>query len=93
MNGDRIAKNTFLLYIRMAIVMIVNLYTVRIVFNALGETDYGVYNVVAGVVTMLQSFSTVLSTSTQRFYSVSIGAKQIEKLKKIFSCSINIYIK
>ena len=92
MNGDRIAKNTFLLYIRMAIVMIVNLYTVRIVFNALGETDYGVYNVVAGVVTMLQSFSTVLSTSTQRFYSVSIGAKQIEKLKKIFSCSINIYI-
>ena len=92
MNGGRIAKNTILLYVRMAIVMIVNLFTIRVVFNALGESDYGVYNVVAGVVTMLQSFSTVLSTSTQRFYSVSIGAKHTTRLKQIFSCSINIYI-
>lgn len=90
-NNKRIAKNSFLLYIRMVIVMIVNLYTVRVVLNALGNEDYGIFNVVAGIVTMMNSVSYVLSTSTQRFYTVSIGKKS-NNLQDIFSVSTNIYL-
>ena len=88
----RIAKNTTLLYIRMMIVMIINLYAVRLVLNALGVEDYGIYNVIAGVITMLYSISSVLSTATQRFYSYSIGENTLERLRNIFSTSIYIYI-
>lgn len=89
---NKIAKNSIFLYIRMIIVMIINLYTVRIVFNVLGADDYGLYQVVAGVVISFQSFSSVISTSTLRFYSYSIGEKAFFKLSEIFSASINIYI-
>lgn len=61
--STRIAKNTVLLYVRMLVVMIINLYTVRLVLNALGIEDYGIYNVVAGVIIMLQSVSSVLSSA------------------------------
>ncbi|MDY5532547.1 oligosaccharide flippase family protein [Butyricimonas virosa] len=90
--STRVAKNTILLYIRMMVVMLINLYTVRLVLNALGVEDYGVYNVIAGVIIMLQSVSSVLSTATQRFYSYSIGENRPEYLKNIFSASINIYV-
>ena len=78
-----IAKNTFLLYMRMVIVMVITIYTVRVVIDTLGLEDYGVYNVVAGVIILLNCLNRVLSSATQRFYSYSIG---------IFSISINIYI-
>ncbi len=87
----RIAKNTTLLYIRMMVVMIINLYTVRLVLNALGAEDYGINNVVAGVITMLMSVSSVLSTATLRYYSYSIGENKLERLRNIFSTSLNIY--
>ena len=88
----RIAKNSTLLYIRMMVVMIINLYTVRLVLNALGAEDYGINNVVAGVITLLMSVSSVLSTATQRYYSYSIGENNLERLRNIFSTSINIYV-
>lgn len=75
----------------MVIVMAVNLYTVRVVLNALGSEDYGIFNVVAGIVTMLNSVSYVLSTSTQRYYTVSLGNKT-DNLRDIFSVSTNIYL-
>ncbi len=90
-NTKRIAKNTTFLYIRMMVVMIINLYAVRLVLNALGAEDYGINNVVAGVITMLISVSSVLSTATQRYYSYSIGENKLERLRNIFSTSINIY--
>jgi len=90
-NTKRIAKNSALLYIRMMVVMIINLYTVRLVLRALGIEDYGINNVVVGVITMLSSLSSVLSTATQRFYSYSIGENKLERLQNIFSTSINIY--
>lgn len=92
LKSKKIAKNTILLYIRMMIIMIINLYSVRLVLNALGCVDYGVFNVVAGVVTMLQCVTTVLATSTQRFYSFSLGENNTSRLKNIFSISLNIYI-
>lgn len=88
----RIAKNTIYLYIRMVIVMIINLYMVRIVLRALGSDDYAIYQVVAGLVISFQSFSSVISTSTLRFFSYSIGEKSLAKLSEIFSASIKIYL-
>jgi len=90
-NTRRVAKNTSLLYIRMMVVMIINLYAVRIVLNALGAQDYGINNVVAGVITMLTSVSSVLSTAIQRYYSYSVGEKKPERLRDIFSTSVNIF--
>jgi O-antigen/teichoic acid export membrane protein len=72
--------------------MIINLYTVRLVLQALGSVDYGINDVVAGVITMLMSISSVLSTATQRYYSYSIGINKLERLRDIFSTSINIYL-
>jgi hypothetical protein len=71
LNIKRAANNSLLLYVRMIFVMLFNLYTVRIVLNSLGYVDYGINDVVAGVVTMLISVSSVLATATQRFYSFS----------------------
>lgn len=92
MTGTRVTRNTIFLYLRMAVVMVVNLFTVRIVFKALGASDYGIYNVVAGCVTMLSSVTSVLSTATQRFYSFNIGIKNTDSLIDVFSASLNIYI-
>lgn len=91
-NNKRIAVNTVLLYARMIVVLLINLYTVRVVLQALGYEDYGIYNVVAGVITVLASFSSVLSTATQRFLSYSLGSGDDVRLKNIFSASINIFL-
>ena len=88
----RIAKNTILLYLRMMIVMFINLFAVRVVLNALGEEDYGIYNVIAGVITMLSGVTTVLASATQRFYSYSMGDEKAGSLREIFSSSVNIYL-
>lgn len=92
LNSNRLAKNSVLLYTRMIIVMIINLYTVRIVLKALGAVDYGINDVVAGVITTLISLSSVLSTATQRYYSSTIGENRIQRLQNIFSTSVNIYL-
>jgi len=72
--------------------MAINLLTVRFVLQSLGEVDYGVFNAVAGVVLLMNSISVVLSSSTQRFFSVAKGRGDIDHLQKIFSVSINITI-
>lgn len=87
----RIVKNTVMLYARMLIVMIITLFSVRFVLHALGESDYGIYNVVAGVVLSLSFLNGAITSATQRYYSFAIGSKN-EDIKNIFSASINIYI-
>lgn len=89
---NRIAWNTTLLYFRMIVVLLVNLYAVRILFNALGIVDYGIYNVVAGIITLMSSISGVLSAATQRYYSHAIGEGDNDKLQKIFSVSLSIHV-
>lgn len=88
--SKRIVKNTFLLYIRMLLLMVISLYTSRIILNALGVVDYGVYNVVGGIVTMFSMVSGSLSTAISRFLTFAIGKKDIQKLNEIFSTSVNI---
>ena len=63
----RIAKNTLMLYFRQILIMLVSLYTVRVVLNVLGAEDYGIYNVVAGVVTMFGFLSGAMATASQRY--------------------------
>lgn len=91
-NNKRIAKNTLLLYIRMLLTLCVSLYTSRIVLSALGVEDYGIYNVVGGVVSMFSIVSGSLSTSISRFITFELGTGNLEKLKKIFSTSVSIQI-
>ena len=76
----------------MIFVMLVNLIIVRYVLRALGDVDYGIFNVVAGVITMFSCVSSVLATATQRFYSIAMGENDDRKLSSIFSCSFNIYL-
>lgn len=90
--SKQIAKNTFLLYFRMAVVMLITIYAVRVVIENLGLEDYGVYNVVAGVIILLSCLNSVLSSATQRFYSYSIGINNVDYTRRIFSISMNMYI-
>lgn len=91
-NNRRIAKNTGLLYIRMLFTMGVSLYTSRVVLNALGVVDFGIYNVVGGVVAMLGFLNGALSSSTSRFLTYELGKKNFDQLKKVFSTTLTIHI-
>ena len=92
-NNRRIAKNTFMLYMRMSLIMGVSLYTSRIVLAELGVDDYGVYTVVGGVVSMLSFLNSCMTTSTQRFLNIELGNPLFcpLKLKDIFSTSMTIH--
>ncbi len=89
-NNKRIAKNTLLLYARMLLLMLISLYTSRVILNSLGVDDYGVYNVVGGLVTMFSILSGSLSSAISRFLTYELGTGNIDKLKKVFSSSVTI---
>lgn len=91
-NNKRIAKNTLLLYMRTIFMMVISLYTSRIVLQALGVENYGIYNVVGGIVTMFTLISGSLSSSISRFITFELGHGDKEKLNRIFSTGINIQI-
>ena len=82
--NKRIAKNTMLLYMRMLLLMLVSLYTSRINLNALGIVDFGIYGVVGGVVSMFYIVSNALVGSINRFLAFEIGAKNQDRLNKVF---------
>ena len=84
-NNKRIAKNTIVLYVRMIFVLLVALYTSRVLLDVLGVEDYGVYNVVGGVVTMLGFFNGAMVSSTQRFFSFAIGQEDVDQLNRNYS--------
>ncbi len=91
-NSRRLAKNTLLLYFRQILIMAVSLYTVRVVLATLGAEDYGIYNVVAGVVTMFGFLSGAMASSSQRYFSYDLGKKDSEHLKTTFSVTFQIYL-
>ena len=91
-NTSRIAKNTLLLYFRMLLTMGVTLYTSRVILNALGVEDYGIYNVVGGVVAMFGILSGSLSSAISRFITFELGKGDLDKLKRIFCTSVNIQV-
>lgn len=91
-NNKRIAKNTLLLYFRMFITMAIGLYTSRIVLQTLGISDYGIYNVVGGIITMLSFLNAGMVASSQRFISYELGRNDIPRLKTVFCTSISIHL-
>lgn len=92
--GDhkRIAKNTIMLYVRMLFSMIVSLYTTRVILSTLGVSDYGIYNVVGGVVGMMSIVTSLLIQGTSRFITIALGRNNLGDLKNVFSASILIHL-
>lgn len=91
-NNKRIAKNTLFLYVRMFITLLVSLYTSRIVLETLGVVDFGIFNVVGGVVMLFSFINGAMTSSTQRFLSFEIGKNDFHQLQKTFNVSLNIHI-
>lgn len=91
-NTKRIAKNTAMLYIRMLFTMFVSLYTSRIVLNVLGVEEYGIYNVVGGVIVMFSFINVSMSSATSRFLTFELGKNSEKKLNQIFSGAMTIHI-
>lgn len=91
-NNKRIAKNTLMLYFRMLFTMAVSLFTSRVVLNTLGVEDYGIYNVVGGVVSMFSIISGSLSAAISRFITVELAKGDADKLRKTFSASVTIQL-
>ena len=90
-NNSRIAKNTLLLYFRMFITMVVGLFTSRVILDSLGIEDYGIYNVVGGVITMFTFINSAMVSSTQRYLNFELATGNGEKLKSIFNTSLQIH--
>lgn len=88
----RIVKNTGILYVRMLILMFLGFYTSRVVLNSLGVVDYGVYNVVGGIVAVFSILTTAMSGTTQRYITIALGENNINKLKETFSVGLSIHL-
>lgn len=91
-NNKRIAKNTILLYVRMFVMMAVGLFTSRVILDALGASDYGIYNVVGGLVTMFSVLTGAMSVATSRFLTFALGLGDKEQLRKTFVTAVNIHL-
>ena len=89
-NNKRIAKNTLVLYFRMLFLMAITLYTSRVVINALGFEDYGIYTAVGGFVAMFAVISNSLTAAISRFITYTIGSGNKEKLNRVFTTSLMI---
>ena len=90
-NNKRIAKNTLFLYFRMLFLMGIALYTSRVVLNTLGVEDYGIYNVVGGVVAMFGFLNLSMSSATQRYITFALGKGDKQRLQTIFSTTLQIH--
>lgn len=90
--NKRIAKNTIYLYLRMIVLLVVGLYSSRVTLMALGISDYGIFNVVGGIVIMFVFINYAMVNSTQRYITYELGKGNVQKLSLIFSTSINIHI-
>lgn len=91
-SNKTIAKNTLLLYVRQVLMLLIGLYTVRVVLDVLGVVDYGIYSVVAGIVTFFSFLSATMASATQRFFSFALGQEDLLRLKQVFSINLLIYI-
>ena len=91
-NDIRIAKNTMYLYLRMFVILVVSLYTTRIVFNALGVEDYGLYHVVGGVIVCFTFIHTRLTGATQRFLTAELAEGNPDSQREVFSTAIAAHL-
>lgn len=87
-DNKRIARNTILLSIRMIVVLVISLYTSRVVLAALGIEDFGIYNVVAGFVTMFTFLNSAMATGVQRFYNTELALHGKEGANKVYITAV-----
>ncbi|WP_199271544.1 MATE family efflux transporter [Cellulophaga sp. L1A9] len=90
--AKRVAKNTGFLYAKMLISMVISLYATRLVLNALGIVDYGIFNLVGGVIAMLSFLNASMTVSSQRYFSVELGKNNSSRLKDIFKSSTYLHL-
>lgn len=90
-NSRRIAKNTLLLYVRMLFTMAIGLYTSRVVLNTLGVTDYGIYNVVGGVISLLGFITSSMAGASSRYITYDLGKGDMAVMKRTFGNIISIH--
>lgn len=91
-NNKRIVKNTLMLYVRMVLIMLVSLYTSRVILQKLGVQDYGIYNVVGGVVSMLAFLNSTLSATCQRYFSYELGCGNRNRLSELFCLNMTVFL-
>ena len=91
-NGGRVARNTLMLAFRMMLLLLIGLYTSRVILQALGQDDYGLYTTVAGFVTLFTVVTNAISSAISRFMAFGLGAGDGQRLRRIFSTSIVIQI-
>ncbi len=90
--SKRIAKNTLFLYMRMLFLMVVTLFTSRVLLDKLGIEDFGIYNVVGGVASMFVFFRSSLSNATQRFLNIELGRENLQGARRVFSQHFTLYV-
>lgn len=90
--ATKVAFNTIFLYSRLIVSMAISLISVPLVLKALGASDYGLYNLVAGVVTMLSFLTSSMTVSSQRFFSVTMGSNDKEKVNNVYNVSFFIHL-
>ncbi len=88
----RITKNSIALYIRLFILLLIGLYTSRVILDALGVEDFGIYNLVGGVILIANFISNALALSIDRFLAYNIGLNNPKRLKEVFSMAVNIHV-
>lgn len=88
----QVAKNTLFLYFRMILIMLVSLFTVRVVINVLGIIDYGIFNAVGGIVLILSFFTNTLTSAAQRFFSIELAGGDMKRLNIAFNSILIIYL-
>ena len=91
-NNKRIAKNTLLLYFRMLLMIVINLYTSRVILQVLGVEDFGINNVVGGVITMLGFLTGSLAGASSRYITYDLGKGDIATMKKTFGNILSIHL-
>lgn len=91
-NSNRIILNSIYIYIGVVITTIISLFSVPILLNNLGSSDYGLYSLIAGVITMLSFVKSSMIVTVQRFLNVAFGARDYSKVNKIYSVSVLLYI-
>ncbi|WP_094385095.1 lipopolysaccharide biosynthesis protein [Prevotella sp. P2-180] len=92
MNNKIIAKNTIFLYVRMLLIMLVSLYTSRVVLDSLGIDDFGIYNIVGGIISLFAFINGPMIEATQRFLNFYMGRNDKEGVKNVFNASLVIHI-
>lgn len=90
-DSKRIAKNTVMLYIRMIILMVVSLYTSRVVLAVLGVDDYGIYSLIGGIIALFSFISNALISAMQRFFNVALGQNDEDKYHRIYVMGFNLF--